>query len=83
MRDVRDSLDLAQLQHEKQGYIANLRDKPGDRKKLHRAGCESVGAMHPGAFRKVFFEDCGSAKQWLNSEYTPMGWEPCLRCNPN
>jgi hypothetical protein len=79
MRDVRDNLDLAQLKEAKQGYIANLRT---DMKKLHRAWCESVGAMYPGAYRKVFFEDRDEARRWLDTEYTSARWDSCGKCFP-
>lgn len=76
MRDVRDHLDLAQLQAVRRGFILNIRD----RKMVHHAGCESVGAMVPDAYRKVFFEDSAEASRWLDDEYGSQGWENCGRC---
>ena len=77
MRDVRDNLDLAQLQNARQGFIVNIRD---DHKKLHGAGCDAVGAMVTLAYRKVFFEESAEAKRWLDDTYGPAGWTTCGRC---
>jgi hypothetical protein len=80
MRDVRDQLDLAQLQAAKQGFILNARTP----KRLHRAWCESVGAMMVGGmgYRKIFFDDLSEARNWLDKEYTASGWEVCGVCRP-
>ncbi len=78
MRDVRDNLDLAELQHTRIGFISNSRH---DRVKLHKAGCESVGAMVTTAYQKRFFETYAEAAQWLNEKYSSQ-WSPCGNCNP-
>jgi hypothetical protein len=78
MRNVRDGVDLATLQAERRGYIVNART---DGYKLHRAGCDSVGAMHPGAYPKIFFEEFNEADSWLKT--TSVGaWSYCGNCNP-
>jgi hypothetical protein len=64
MRDVRDNLDLAQLQAGGEGFILNVRD---DRRMMHRSRCEAVGAMVSSAYPKIFFEDADEAKAWLNA----------------
>ena len=77
MRDVQDNLDLAQLQAGGRGFILNARD---DRKKLHGAGCEAVGAMVSRAYPKIFFEESTEAKQWLDGRYGQSGWTNCGLC---
>ncbi len=79
MRDVLDHKDLARLLEEQRGFIVNIRE---DRKKVHRAGCESVGAMLTSAYQKVFFEDEDAevARQWLNERFGTGGWVNCGLC---
>ena len=77
MRNVRDNLDLAQLQVGRRGFILNARN---DRKKLHHAGCEAVGTMVSTAYPKVFFEHLTEACKWLDTEYGESGWDPCGLC---
>lgn len=79
MRDVRDNLDLAELQKAGNGFILNART---DVKKLHRARCEAVGAMVSTAYPKKFFETYAEAGQWLDKEYSSSGWDRCGLCNP-
>jgi hypothetical protein len=79
MRDVRDGVDLATLQAERRGFILNARD---DGYKLHRAGCDAVGAMHSGAYRKIFFEAFSAAIHWLKTESSSPAWSYCGRCSP-
>lgn len=79
MRDVRDNLDLAQIQHAGLGYILNARK---DGKKLHRSGCEAVGAMVSTAYPKVFFEELREAFEWLDAKYGSSGWTRCGLCRP-
>jgi hypothetical protein len=79
MREVLDNLDLAQIQAEKRGYILNART---DRKKLHRSGCETVGAMVSTAYPKVFFEELDEACKTLNAKYGESGWTRCGVCHP-
>jgi hypothetical protein len=79
MRDVRDNLDLAQIQAEKRGYILNART---DGKKLHRSGCETVGAMVSTAYPKMFFEELDEACKWLDAKYGESGWTRCGVCRP-
>jgi hypothetical protein len=78
MRDVKDHLDLAQLQAARRGFILNARS---DRKMLHCAGCEAIGAMVTTAYPKVFFEESGEARQWLNATFGSRGWENCGLCH--
>lgn len=80
MRDIRDNVDLAQLQQAAQGFILNARN---DGLKLHKAGCESVGAMHPGAYPKTFFEKYGEAAKFLDQKYGSLGWFKCGVCYPS
>lgn len=79
MRDVKEHLDLAQLQAAGEGFILNARH---DVKKLHRAGCEAVAAMVSTAYPKKFFDTYSEAQLWLDAEYGPYGWERCGKCNP-
>ncbi len=79
MRDIRDNVDLAQLQQADEGFIFNART---DGPKLHGAGCDSVGAMHPGSYRKTFFEKYGEAVNFLNQRYGQAGWLRCGVCSP-
>lgn len=79
MRDIRDNVDLAQLQQAALGFILNAR---GDGPRLHRAGCDSVGAMHPGAYRKTYFEKYSEAVQFLDQKYGQYGWIRCGVCSP-
>jgi hypothetical protein len=78
MRNVRDHLDLAQLHAAGEGYILNLRE---DRKLLHRAQCDSIGAMMSDQYPKIFFETPDEATQWLKiATFGEQGWENCGRC---
>ena|ERR1035438_1473678 len=77
MRDVRDNLDLAQLQAAGEGFILNIRD---DRIKLHLAGCEAVGPMSHSAYPKVFFKSVESL-QWIKVNLGDT-WAPCGTCRP-
>ena len=78
MRDVRDPLDLAQLQTAKQGFILNVRN---DRRKLHRAGCETVGVIASNFYRKVFFEESKEATRvLLDAKWGVSGWGNCGIC---
>jgi hypothetical protein len=79
MRDVRDNLDLAELQKAGKGFISNARK---DGIKLHRAGCEAVGAMVSTAYPKKFFDACAEAEQWLDKVYGSSGWYHCGICHP-
>ncbi len=77
MREVADQRNLAHLQFEQRGFILNLRlDQP----KLHRSGCEAVGAMSRQAYKKIFFEDVTEARTWADSN--AAGWQPCGKCHP-
>lgn len=78
MRDVRDNLDLAQLQHSRIGFISNARP---DGVRLHRAGCDAVGAMVSTAYPKKFFETHAEAARWLDERYRSQ-WFPCGLCHP-
>jgi hypothetical protein len=60
-----------------QGFLFNNRD---DRKMLHRANCESLQAMVPSAYEKLFFDDLETAKDWLDRNYGRGGWDICGRC---
>jgi len=80
MRKVVEQFDLALLQKEGRGYILNARN---DVKRLHRAGCEAVGAMVSTAYPKVFFEQLDEALKWLDAEYGKSGWLSCGFCYPN
>ena len=82
MHRVTDPLELAQLQAAGKGFILNAR---GDPNKLHKAGCQSVGAMAAFSYRKFFFETYEEAQTWLNLnvEFSEAGWEPCGRCGPS
>lgn len=79
MRNIQDNVDLAQLQQAGQGFIFNART---DGPKLHRAGCDAVGAMHPGAYRKIFFEKYGDAVKLLDQKCGQHGWLRCGVCSP-
>ena len=79
MRNIHDNVDQAQLQQAAQGFILNART---DGPKLHKAGCDSVGAMHPGAYPKTFFEKYGEAVNFLDQKYGLHGWVRCGVCNP-
>jgi hypothetical protein len=80
MRQVVTNLELAQLQEAKRGFILNARHV----KRLHRAGCETVGAMVSTAYPKIFFEEFDEAQQWADKEYGayPTGWTTCGICRP-
>ncbi len=80
MRDIRDNVDLAQLQQAAQGFILNARD---DGPKLHEARCEAVGAMYPGKYPKIFFEKYGEAAMFLDQKYGSLGWDKCGKCCPS
>ena len=77
MRDVTDGVDLANLQAAGNGFIFNNRTGGG---KLHRAGCEAVGAMHAGAYSKIFFDSAVEAVNWLDSQHGTSGWQKCGYC---
>lgn len=77
MRDVRDNLDLAQLQAAGEGFIVNARL---DRRMVHQSRCEAVGAMVSTAYPKIFFEDPNDAKVWLNTAFGEQGWRNCGVC---
>ncbi len=79
MRNIRDKVDLAQLQDAAQGFILNART---DGPRLHKAGCDAVGAMHPGAYQKILFGKYGEAVKFLDQEYGTYGWVRCGVCNP-
>jgi hypothetical protein len=69
---------LAQLQVAGVGYILNLRE---DRRLLHRAHCDSIGAMVSNAYPKVFFETSDEATQWLKiATFGDHGWTNCGKC---
>jgi hypothetical protein len=72
MRDVRDNLDLAELQHTRIGFISNARPEGV---KLHKAGCEAVGAMVTAAYPKKFFETYAEAARWLDEKHSSR-WDP-------
>ncbi len=75
MRPVRDNLDLAELQRAGRGFILNDR---ADGARLHRAYCDSVGAMHPDAHAKIFFDELNEAVAWLKQNRPD--WKPCGLC---
>lgn len=77
MRNVRDQLDLAQLQAAKRGFILNLRP---DYKRLHWAGCDSIGGMKQNEHPKRFFETLAEAREWADKELGPQGWIICNKC---
>ena len=78
MRDIANNLDLAQLQNGRKGFISNARN---DGVKLHKAGCEAVGAMVSTAYPKKHFETFDEAKTWLDKTYSSR-WYSCGLCNP-
>ena len=78
MRYIRDNLDLAQLQADRQGFILNARS---DRKKLHSAGCEAVGAMVSTAYPKLFFQESEEdVRELLDAQWGRSGWTNCGLC---
>ncbi len=79
MRDVRDNLDLAQIQHARLGYILNARK---DGKKLHHSWCDAIGAMVTTAYPKIFFEKLSEACERLDGNYGSSGWTRCGLCRP-
>ena len=78
MRDILTNLDLAELQAAKSGYILNLRE---DGVKMHRAGCEAVGAMVSTAYRKKYFEDRLEARRWADGQFGVQKWKDCGYCH--
>lgn len=77
VRDVRDNLDLAQLQAAGRGFILNARR---DRRLAHAAGCEAVGAMVTSAYPKMFLDDPVEARSHLNERFGVRGWSNCGYC---
>lgn len=80
MGQVADNLELAKPQSGERGFILNVRH---DVKRLHRAGCEAVGAMVATAYPKMFFETGDEARQWSDAQYGPSGWTKCGLCRSN
>jgi hypothetical protein len=78
MREIATKLELAQIQDARRGFIVNAR---ADGYRLHRAGCDAVGAMHPGAYPKIFFEEFSEADRWLKTTRADA-WSYCGNCNP-
>ncbi len=78
MREIATNLELAQIQAARRGFIVNAR---ADGYKLHRAGCEAVGAMHPEAYPKIFFEEFSEADSWLKTK-SADAWTYCGKCSP-
>lgn len=76
-RQIESHSELTELIQQGQGFVFNNRD---DRKMLHRVTCESLEVMSTRAYQKVFFEDLEKAKDWLDTNYGPSGWEVCGRC---
>ena len=77
MHNVSSQLELATLQAAGEGFILNAR---ADTKKLHKAGCEAIGAMVTVAYPKVFFDTYEEAREWLDAEFGESAWEHCGRC---
>lgn len=78
MRKIDDQLDLAKLQDAKQGFILNIRSEV---KRVHRAGCEAVGAMVTSAYQKEFFEGPREdVRASLDTSWGASGWTSCGRC---
>jgi hypothetical protein len=78
MRDIRDTLDLAELQHAGKGFIWSARF---DRFMLHKAPCSQVGAYGFTSYPMKFFETYAEAARWLNEKYT-SDWRTCGHCYP-
>lgn len=76
--EIATKLELAQIQAERRGFIVNART---DGYKLHRAGCDSVGAMHPGAYPKIFFKEFDDADALLKTK-SADAWSYCGYCSP-
>ena len=76
MRDITSQVELALLQEAGEGFVLNA-------SKLHRAGCNAVGAMAISAYRKVFFDTYEEAQQWLDVKFVETGWERCGICHPS
>ena len=62
VRVVANHKELTRLLEGGRGYILNDRR---DRRLLHHVSCESLEAMVPGAYRKLFFEDQKRLKSGL------------------
>jgi hypothetical protein len=77
MRKVLSHAELTEIIREGNGFIFNDRT---DRKMLHQANCESLEVMSTRAYDKLFFEELGEARAWLDREYGSDGWEVCGRC---
>ena len=77
MRVVIDHKELTRLLESGRGYILN--DRP-DRKLLHHVSCQSLEAMVPGAYRKLFFEEADEAEKLLDQEFGPNNWANCGSC---
>lgn len=77
MRKIQSHAELTEVIRQGDGFILNDRN---DRKMLHRVNCESLEVMSTRAYDKLFFEDFGEAKAWLDKKYGAKGWEGCGRC---
>lgn len=78
MRHVKSQLELATLQDQRRGFIVNDR---GDERKLHRAFCTAIGAMHAGAYPKYWCATVEEGMTWLRQRYREK-WDPCGVCSP-
>ncbi len=76
MREIRDNLDLAEVQATKKGFVLNIRK---DRRMLHRSGCDAVGAMVSAAYPKLFFDDPHEAYSWAIDKFGKH-WKNCGFC---
>jgi len=77
VRVIIDHKELTRLLEGGRGYILN--DRP-DRKLLHHVSCQSLEAMVPGAYRKLFFEEADEAEKLLDQEFGPNNWANCGSC---
>ena len=77
MRVVIDHKELTHLLEGGRGYILNDRF---DRRLLHHVSCQSLEAMVPDAYRKLFFEEADEAEKWLDQEFGPDNWANCGSC---
>jgi hypothetical protein len=76
MRQITDRLELAKIQKEERGFVLNVRP---DAKRLHKAGCEAVGAMATTEHRKYFAEEDTGLVTRLNEQFGEHGWRNCGR----
>ncbi len=47
---------------------------------LQDRSCQSLEAMVPSAYQKIFFEDSDGAKEWLDAEFGQYNWHSCGVC---